>query len=98
MAIDLAAPYIRMARRWAELRNVSNVQFYQANAEDLSWLDSESFDFINYAYVLHEMPGGNAKNVISGEFFLRKFFFAGPQEKKKICEKVDNKIKQWRIF
>jgi hypothetical protein len=68
VAVDLAAPYIRMARRWAELRNVSNVAFYQANAEDLSWLESESFDLINYAYVLHEMPGPNAKNVLNGKY------------------------------
>jgi len=70
VAVDLAAPYIRMARRWSELRNVSNVAFYQANAEDLSWLESESFDFINYAYVLHEMPGGNAKNIINGMYLF----------------------------
>merc|ERR1712212_1461230 len=64
VAIDLAAPYIRMARRWQEMRNASNIQFYHANAEDLSWLESESFDFINYAYVLHEMPADNCVRVI----------------------------------
>ena len=55
---------------WNELRNVSNVQFYAANAEDLSWLESESFDFINYAYVLHEMPAVNALKVISEMYRL----------------------------
>ena len=50
---------------WNELRNVSNVQFYAANGEDLSWLESESFDIINFAYVLHEMPADNAMRVIS---------------------------------
>merc|ERR1712130_175630 len=60
VALDLAAPYIRMARMWAEMRNITNIQFYQANAEDMSWLESETFDFINYAYVLHEMPADNA--------------------------------------
>jgi SAM-dependent methyltransferase len=70
VAIDLAAPYIRMARRWAELRNVSNVAFYHANAEDLSWLESDSFDLINYAYVLHEMPRDNAKNILTGDIFF----------------------------
>jgi ubiquinone/menaquinone biosynthesis C-methylase UbiE len=64
VAIDLAAPYIRMARKWQTLRNVSNIEFYHANAEDLSWLESESFDFINYAYVLHEMPAENALRII----------------------------------
>merc|ERR1719323_785440 len=64
VGVDLAAPYIRFARQWNEIRNVSNVQFYAANAEDLSWLESESFDLINYAYVLHEMPADNAMMVI----------------------------------
>ena len=72
VAVDLAAPYIRMARRWAELRNVTNVEFYQANAEDLSWLESETFDFINYAYVLHEMPRDNAKHILTGRFHKLK--------------------------
>jgi len=65
IAIDLAAPYIRMARKWSEMRNVTNVKFYQANAEDMSWLESESIDFINYAYVLHEMPADNALRIVS---------------------------------
>ena len=65
IGIDMAPPYVRFARKWSELRNVSNVQFYAANAEDLSWLESESFDLINYAYVLHEMPADNAMRVIS---------------------------------
>ena len=65
IGVDLAAPYIRFARMWNEVRNVSNVQFYAANAEDLSWLESESFDIINYAYVLHEMPTSSAFNIIN---------------------------------
>jgi len=64
IAFDLAAPYIRMARLWQEMRNVTNIKFYHANAEDLSWLETESFDFINYAYVLHEMPADNCLTVI----------------------------------
>lgn len=70
VAVDLAAPYIRMARQWQSLRNVSNIEFYHANAEDLSWLESESFDFINYAYVLHEMPAENALRIISEMYRL----------------------------
>jgi len=70
IAVDLAAPYIRMARQWQTLRNVSNIQFYHANAEDLSWLETESFDFINYAYVIHEMPADNAMRVISEMYRL----------------------------
>merc|ERR1711953_866039 len=65
IAVDLSAPYIRMARTWQTLRNATNIQFYQATAEDLSWLESETFDLINYAYVLHEMPALNALNIIN---------------------------------
>merc|ERR1712241_507681 len=71
-AIDLAAPYIRMARMWAEMRNITNIKFYQANAEDMSWLESETFDFINYAYVLHEMPADNAIRVVNEMYRLLK--------------------------
>ena len=55
---------------WNELRNVSNVQFYAANGEDLSWLESESFDIINYAYVLHEMPATSAMAMVSEMYRL----------------------------
>ena len=65
IAVDLSAPYVRMARTWQQLRNVSNVKFYQATAEDMSWLESETFDLINFAYVLHEMPALNALNIIN---------------------------------
>ena len=70
VAVDMAAPYIRMARKWAEIRNVTNIKFYQANAEDLSWLEEETFDLINYAYVLHEMPASNALNIVSEMYRL----------------------------
>merc|ERR1711874_731977 len=70
IAIDLAAPYIRFARKWAEMRNITNIQFYQANAEEMSWLESETFDFINYAYVLHEMPADNAIRVVDETYVL----------------------------
>jgi len=74
IAVDLAAPYIRFARRWQELRNVSkeNVAFYHGNGEDLSWLESESFDLISYAYVLHEMPEENGLRVLNEIYRLLK--------------------------
>merc|ERR1719454_1551199 len=72
VAVDLAAPYIRFARKWAEMRNITNVQFYHANAEEMSWLESETFDFINYAYVLHEMPADNAIRVVDEMYRLLK--------------------------
>merc|ERR1712147_88494 len=64
--------YIRFARKWAQMRNITNVQFYHANAEEMSWLESETFDFINYAYVLHEMPADNAIRVVDEMYRLLK--------------------------
>ena len=55
MGIDMAPGYVRFCRAHAQLRNASNVEFYQANAEDLSFVDSDSIDIINFAYVLHEV-------------------------------------------
>lgn len=64
IGVDMAAPYIRFCRKWKEIRGADNVEFYQANGEDLSIFADETFDFVNYAYVLHEMPGENAKRVV----------------------------------
>lgn len=64
IGVDLSAPYIRFCRKWQAVRGTPNVEFYYANGETLDFLESESFDFINYAYVLHEMPGENAKMVV----------------------------------
>jgi len=72
IAVDLAAPYIRMARQWQTLRNIPNIKFYHANAEDMSWLESDSFDLISYAYVLHEMPAENCMRVITEMYRLLK--------------------------
>merc|ERR1719239_2040358 len=52
--------------------NSRYIKFYQANAEDMSWLESETFDFINYAYVLHEMPADNAIRVVNEMYRLLK--------------------------
>ena len=45
------------------MRNAPNVEFYQGNAEDLFYIESDSVDFLNFAYVMHEMPKENAKLV-----------------------------------
>ena len=38
---------------------------FQANGEYLPMFEDESFDLINYAYVLHEMPAYNAKQMVN---------------------------------
>ena len=53
--VDLAPGFIRFCRAHKEVRQASNVNFFQANAEDFSFIESDSMDFINFAYVLHEV-------------------------------------------
>lgn len=54
----------------AQDRNLTNLQFYYGNAEDMYYLETESFDFINFAYVLHEMPGENAMKIVDEMYRL----------------------------
>jgi ubiquinone/menaquinone biosynthesis C-methylase UbiE len=71
--IDMAPTYIRFSRAHKDLRNATNVEFYQANAEDMSsFLEDNSVDFINFAYVLHEMPAVNAKRIVNEMFRVLK--------------------------
>lgn len=72
MGVDLAPGYIRFCRAEKEVRNASNVEFYQANAEDLSFIESDSIDFVNFAYVLHEMPAVNAKRIVDEMYRVLK--------------------------
>eukprot|EP00095_Tigriopus_kingsejongensis_P004512 maker-scaffold427_size174323-snap-gene-0.44 protein:Tk04512 transcript:maker-scaffold427_size174323-snap-gene-0.44-mRNA-1 annotation:"hypothetical protein BRAFLDRAFT_126511" len=70
IGVDLSAPFVRFCRKWLEVRQTPNVQFYYANGESLDFLVDESFDFINFAYVLHEMPGPNAQMIMDEMFRL----------------------------
>ena len=44
----MAPAYIRFDRAAKEARNATNVEFFQANAEDLFFIESDSIDFINF--------------------------------------------------
>ena len=72
IGVDLAPGYIRFCRAHKEARNATNVDFFQANAQELSFLESDSVDFINFAYVLHEMPAVNAKKVVDEMYRVLK--------------------------
>ncbi|XP_022100236.1 uncharacterized protein LOC110984384 [Acanthaster planci] len=63
IAIDLAPAYIRFCRMWKKKRGAPNVFFYQANGEATPF-ESESFDIVQFTYVLHEMPQQNSKRVL----------------------------------
>ncbi|CAH1242638.1 Hypp6919 [Branchiostoma lanceolatum] len=65
IGVDLAAPFIRFCRLWKSHRpgGAPNVKFYQDNGEKLHFPDS-TFDVVNFAYVLHEMPAENARRAL----------------------------------
>ena len=63
---------VRFCNLWKEQRPGSdNVLFYQDNAE-LTHFPDESFDLIQYTYVIHEMPEANAETVLREAMRLLK--------------------------
>ncbi|WP_448212061.1 class I SAM-dependent methyltransferase [Colwellia sp. MEBiC06753] len=54
IAVDVARPSLRYAHARAKALGVDNITFIQANAEDLSEFDDESFDLITTAMFWHE--------------------------------------------
>lgn len=54
IAIDVARPSLRYAHARAKALGVTNIQFVQANAEDLSNYADQSFDLITTSMFLHE--------------------------------------------
>lgn len=71
IGIDLSAPYIRFAREWAERRGLKNIKFYQQNAQETVF-ESESFDAVHFAYVLHEMYAEDARKILRELYRLVK--------------------------
>ncbi|XP_078611238.1 uncharacterized protein LOC144881803 [Branchiostoma floridae x Branchiostoma japonicum] len=66
IGVDLAAPFVRFCRLWKSHRpgGAPNVKFYQDNGEKLHFPDA-TFDVVNFAYVLHEMPSDNAQRALA---------------------------------
>ncbi|XP_071495219.1 uncharacterized protein [Diadema antillarum] len=67
IGIDLAAPYVRFCRVWNEERGMHNVNFYHGNGEYIPFAN-ETFDIVQFTYVLHEMPAENARRVLNEAF------------------------------
>lgn len=72
IGVDMAAANIRFTRYWNTQRKLPNIQFYHANAEDLSAFESASFDLVAFTYILHEMPAVNARKIVKEMFRLLK--------------------------
>ncbi|CAH1801725.1 unnamed protein product [Owenia fusiformis] len=69
--VDLAAPYVRFCRVWQKARQSNNTFFYQDNGESLHYKDN-TFDIVQYTYVLHEMPAENAARFLKEAFRVLK--------------------------
>ncbi|CAM3651948.1 methyltransferase domain-containing protein [Litorimonas haliclonae] len=54
VCVDTGAPVLRYGLARAKLMGVENVRFVQANAEDLSMFEDESFDWVQSTMFLHE--------------------------------------------
>ncbi|MCS7002261.1 MAG: class I SAM-dependent methyltransferase, partial [Dehalococcoidia bacterium] len=63
IGVDLGAHFVRFARGWAKHLGITNVQFYQQHAGELSFEDN-SFDVVNESYVLHEMPTPESQKIV----------------------------------
>jgi len=70
IGVDLSAGQIRFCRLWAKYIG-SKVSFYWANGEKLPFT-SDSFDLVQYTYVLHEMPRDNAFRVATEMYRVLK--------------------------
>lgn len=65
IAIDVARPSLRYAHARAKALGVDNITFVQANAEDLSEYQDESFDLITTAMFWHETSHTALPNILN---------------------------------
>jgi ubiquinone/menaquinone biosynthesis C-methylase UbiE len=54
-AIDLAPPQLRAGMRKAEAAGLKNITWLQMDSGDMSYFETDSFDVVHVAHVLHEM-------------------------------------------
>ena len=62
--VDTTFYVYRFAREWKKSLGIENVFFYHGTGESMPSIESESFDLIQYTYVVHEMPFENAKRFL----------------------------------
>jgi len=72
ICIDTGAPVLRYGLARAKAMGVDNVKFVQANAEDLSRFEDESFDWIQSTMFLHETSVKSMKNIMTETHRLLK--------------------------
>lgn len=64
ICVDTGAPVLRYGLARAKSMGVDNVKFVQANAEDLSQFEDESFDWIQSTMFLHETSVKAMQNIM----------------------------------
>ena len=62
--VDVAAPVLRYALGRAISLDVPNIDFVQANGEDLSCFEDASFDWIQTTMFLHELSTTSMRNIM----------------------------------
>ena len=64
--IDLSNASMRVAKRRAQNRQLTNIDWYQGSLLDLPQMNLGQFDYINCTGVLHHLPTGRWSTVSSG--------------------------------
>lgn len=62
--VDVGAPVLRYALGRAISLGVDNIDFVQANGEDLSRFEAQSFDWIQTTMFLHELSTSSMRNIM----------------------------------
>jgi SAM-dependent methyltransferase len=70
IGVDTAAPVLRYGHARARAMGVENIQFVQANAEDLSRYPDGYFDWVQTTMFLHETSGKALPKIISEGYRL----------------------------
>lgn len=65
IGVDVAAPVLRYAAARAVSLGTNNVTFIQANAEDLSRFDDDSFDLVYSSMFLHETSNSAMQKIMN---------------------------------
>ena len=65
VAIDTAAPSLRYGHARAQALGVKNIVFRQMNAEDMSELADESFDWVQTTMFLHELSAAALPKILA---------------------------------
>lgn len=94
IGIDLSSRNIRFANEQLSNLKFDNISFLHADAEELTSLFTEKFDYSTVSYVIHEMPYEarlkvlKAMRKISNEIIIGDYFIPQPKNKRGYSNKI----------